>query len=149
MAALTANTTLQIRNAKGDSILDGVILTSAVIYQHAMVVRTAAGLLKPAADETTTRFVGLCDIIENPDDDTAGITGDGTLRANCVSELEALVALVTAITVGNVGSLVYAADDQTVTTETTLGPAVGVLVEFVAANSGWVRFGASALAAAS
>ncbi len=147
--ALSANTTLQLRNQKGDSILDGVILTAAVIYQHAIVVRTAAGLLKAAADETTTRFVGLCDIIENPDDDTAGITGDGTLRANCISECDALVPLVTAITVGNVGALVYAVDDQTVTTEATLGPVVGTLVEFVATNSGWVRFGMTALAVAS
>jgi len=146
--ALSANTRLDLKNRLGQTVLSGTVTTAAVLYHHAMAVRTAAGSVKPAANETTTRFVGLVDI-GNPDDSTAGITGDGTLTANMISNVDALVPCVTAITVGNVGAQVYAVDDQTVTTETTLGPAVGIITEFVATNSVWVRFGMTALAAAS
>lgn len=146
--ALAANTALTIRNRQGQTVLSGVVVTSSVMYHHALAARTAAGTIKPAANETTTKFFGLVEI-DNPDDTTAGITGDGTLRVNAINGVDVLIPTVTAITVGDMGSAAYAVDDQTATTEATLGPEIGHFVEFVAANSAWVRLGAKALAAAS
>lgn len=146
--ALAANTALDTKNRNGETRIDGVILTSAVIYHHALVVRTAAGVLKPAANETTATFVGLAELV-NPPNTTAGVTGDGTLRIDCIGDIDVLVPCITAITVGNVGTAVYCVDDQTVTTEATLGPECGYITEFVATNSVWVRLRGKALAAAS
>ena len=146
--ALSANTALTIRNRAGATTLSGVILTSQVMYHHAMAVLTAAGKVKVGENETTTTFFGMVEI-ENPDDATAGITGDGTLRAECISNVDVLAPLVTAITAADAGNVVYLVDDQTFTTEATLGPEAGTLVEFVAANSGWVRLGMKALVVAS
>jgi len=116
----------------GKSRYTFTILTSAKIYKHALVVITAAGKAKPADNETTTTFVGLaeqeCD------------TGDGTVTCTVITDLDVKLPLVTAITVGDTNrTKLYAADDNTGTAEATLGPEIGVMVEFVAANSGWVR----------
>lgn len=146
--ALAANTALTIRNRQGQIVTNGVVLTAAVMYHHALAVRTAAGLIKAAANETTTRFFGLVEI-DNPDDTTAGITGDGTVRINAINMVEVLVPTITAITVGDMGSAAYAVDDQTATTEATLGPEIGTFAEFVATNSAWVRLGVKVLVAAS
>lgn len=148
MTALAANTALRIRNRNGQTVQNGVVLTSSVMYHHAIAVRTAAGVIKPADNETTTRFFGLIEI-DNPDDSTAGITGDGTLRVNAINDVEVLMVCVTAITVGDMGSAAYAADDATATTEATLGPEIGRFAEFVATNSAWVALGQKALVAAS
>lgn len=146
--ALTANTALTIRNRQAETRLSGVVLTAAVMYHHALAARTAAGLVKVCANETTTTFFGLVEI-ENPDDSTAGITGDGTLRVDMISNVDVLIPCVTAITVGDVGSKAYASDDGIVTVEATLGPEIGTVVEFVATNSIWVRLGAATLVKAS
>lgn len=147
MTALAANTALQIRNRNGQTVQSGTVLTSSVMYHHSLAVQTAAGKVKPAADETTTKFLGLT-VIDNPDDSTAGITGDGTQTVNMISDCEVLLILVTAITVGDVGKACYAADDATVSIESTLGPEIGTLAEFVATNSGWVALGRKAMASA-
>jgi hypothetical protein len=146
--ALAANTAVSIRNRNGETRLSGVILTSQVMYHHALAVRTAAGLVKVAANETTTHFLGLVEI-DNPDNATAGITGDGTLRVEMISNVDVLLPTITAITVGDMGSKAYAVDDQTATTEATLGPEIGTFIEFVATNSAWVRLGAANLVVAS
>lgn len=146
--ALSANTALSIRNRRAQTVLSGVVLTSQVMYHHALAVKTAAGLIKVAADETTTTFFGLVEI-ENPDDSTAGITGDGTLRVDCISNVDVLIPCVTAVTVGNTEAAAYAFDDAQATAEATLGPEIGTFIEFVAANSAWVRLGMKALAKAS
>ncbi len=143
--ALAANTALQTRNRNGQTVLDGVVLTAAVMYHHALAARLTTGTIIAAATDTTSKFVGLVEI-ENVDNDTAGITGDGTLRVNCISDIEVLIPCVTAITAGNVGGAAYIVDDNTISAEATLGPECGTITEFVATNSIWVALGRKAMA---
>ncbi len=110
-----------------------VVVSGATIYKHSLVVMTAAGLAKVAANETTTTFLGLAE--EAPSG-----AGDGSITVTVVNDIDVLLPLVTAITVGDtLVDKIYAVDDETATTEATLGPEIGVMVQFVAANSGWVR----------
>ena len=130
--ALSANTSLPTRNRGGMTRHSFTVLSAATIYKHSMVVITAAGLAKVAANETTTSFVGIAE--EAP----TGV-GDGSVTVTVVNNLEVLLPLVTAITVGDsIVDKIYAVDDQTGTTENTLGPEIGIMSQFVAANSGWV-----------
>ncbi len=130
--ALSAAAALPTRNREGMTRRSFVILTSAVIYKHALVTITAAGLAKPAANETTTIFVGLaertCD------------TGDGTVTCTVLEGLEVQIACVTAITVGNtMVTKMYCTDDASITSEATLGPECGVMTQFTSANLAWFR----------
>lgn len=112
------------------------VLSAAVIYDRAFCVLTAAGLLKPGANETTTTFAGMA--IESSTG-SFPVTGDGTATVSVLEELEVKAPLVTAITVGDTNkTALYVVDDQTITAENTLGPACGTMRQFVAANSGWV-----------
>ncbi len=140
--ALSAAAGLTTRNREGMTRISAVIVTSAVIYKHALVVQTAAGLAKPAANETTTTFMGLAERTFD--------TGDGTVTATCLENLEVLITMATAVTVGNLRqSKIYAVDDASVTTEATLGPECGVMTQFVAANSGWIRLRGGVIVVAS
>jgi len=149
--ALSANTYLTTKNVLGESVIDGVVTTSTTIYHHALVVRRSTGRFAPAGNNgTTTRFVGLAQLGQkNPPTATDGIAGDGTKRVNCIGDVDVLIACVTAVTVGHVGTAAYAVDDASVTNATTLGPQVGIFTEFVQANLVWVRLRGSALSAAS
>lgn len=130
--ALSANAALDTRNDSSKTRHSAIILTGQKIYRHALVVLTAAGKAKVAANETTTTFFGLAE--EECD------TGDGTVRVNALRNLEIKVSLKTSVTVGMTAkSKMYAFDDAQVTNLATLGPEIGTLNEFVAANSGWVR----------
>lgn len=134
--ALSANTQADRRE---DDLLEKVIVTSAKIYRHAMVVQTAAGKFKPAANETTTTFVGIA-VDECP-------TGDGTVTCKVYARGVFQLPLKTAVTVGMVGATsMYAFDDQTVTNLTTLGPEIGRLVEWSSANLGWIELRVGKLA---
>lgn len=138
--ALSANASLPVRNITGETEINGVILTAAVIYNHALVVQTAAGKLKAAANETTTTFCGMAVLTRHrPPTGTGGITGDGTERVTCVSDIDVQIPLKTSVTVGLVGAIMYAFDDAVATNLATLGPEIGTLVEFTSANLGWVR----------
>jgi len=140
--ALSANTTLSLRNIDGEKRYNAVIVSAAKIYKHAIVVRTAAGLFKPAANETTTTFAGIataeCD------------TGDGTVTCTVFTDVEILMTLVTAITAGDTNKTkLYAVDDASATSEATLGPEIGTMTEYVAANSGWINLRMTPLVSAS
>lgn len=129
--ALAANAALQTRNDSNPVKQSAVILTGAKIYKGALVVLTAAGKAKPAANETTTTFLGMA--LDECD------TGDGTVRVETVSGIEVLISAKTSVTVGMCGStLIYAFDDAQITNLATLGPAIGYMTELEAANSAWI-----------
>lgn len=149
--ALSANTALTLANEAGATRDNITVATSAVIYNNAIVVRKANGLGAPAANATTTEFVGLA-VIDNPDNSIAGLTGasDGSIKVDCISHVDALVPCLTALTAGNMGAAAYAIDDERVTTSNTLGPEVGYFLRLgTATATAWVRFGRKVLAAAS
>lgn len=140
--ALAANTALTTRNRGGMKRLTFTVLSAAKCYKHGLIVITAAGLAKPAANETTTTFVGIAEAEAD--------TGDGSATVTVLTELEVLLPLVTAITVGDTNKTkLYAVDDQTGTAENTLGPEIGTMTQFVAANSGWVQLRMTPIVSAS
>jgi hypothetical protein len=137
--ALSANTQADRRD---DDTLERVIVTGAKIYRHALVVQTAAGKFKPAANETTTTFAGIAV------DECS--TGDGTVTCKVYSRGVFQLPLKTAVSVGMVGaSIMYAFDDSIVTNLATLGPEIGRLVEFTSTNLGWIELRVGKLSKAS
>ena len=145
MTALTANAAQQTRNDTGKTKYNFVINTGSTIYRHALVVINAAGTAQPAANDTTTSFVGLA---LDPPVDANGVVaaGDGTRRIEVVNDLEVRLASVTAITVGDTGqTAIFASDDALVTADTTLGAEIGIVTEFVGAEDVWVRLRARTL----
>ena len=129
--ALSANAAWQTRNDSNPAKQSAVILTGAKIYKGALVVLTAAGKAKPAANETTTTFLGMS--LDEYD------TGDGTVRCETVADIEILITAKTTMTAGLIGfTTIYAFDDAQVTNLATLGPACGTFVELESANLAWV-----------
>lgn len=145
--ALSANTALDTKNRNGETRISGLIATSSVIYHHALVARaTGTGRLVPCANEVSHVFVGLAEIVNVPNT-TAGLTGDGnTVYVDCIGDVDVLIPCITAITVGDTGGVVYALDDGTATTAVSAGPQIGIMTEFVATNSIWVRLRGSLMA---
>lgn len=139
--ALSANAALPTRNRGSMRRHSTIIVTSAVLYKHALAVTTVLGKALPAADDTTTTFLGLVE--------TQPSTGDGTVTVTTVTDLEIQIPLATVVTIGNVGDQMYALDDAAATSEATKGPSIGILTEFTSANLGWVMLHRSALANAS
>lgn len=136
--ALAANTKLP---EKIDNTLEEpIVKTSAVIYQNALVMINAAGTAVPCADSTTGKFIGIA--VEGS---AYPVTGDGTLTVKIQKHGEFQVPLVTSVTVGLVGTAMYAFDDATVTNVTTKGPQVGILTQFTSTNLGWVELRKNAM----
>lgn len=138
--ALSANTKLQRRNSHVKTTSSYAVKTSSVIYQDALVGITATGLLVPLANSPTIRFVGIAAVAELGA--TFPVTGSATVvtSVKVESDLDVLLPLTTAVTVGlSLTTNIFGVDDQTGTSATTLGPVIGTLEKFVAANSGWVR----------
>jgi hypothetical protein len=103
-----------------------VIATNAVIYKHALVALNAAGRLAACANSTTQKGAGLaCDTYATGD----GSTVFGEYYEDCLALLP-IAATVTAALALN--TKLYAADDETVTTATTLGPEIGTLAQIPA-----------------
>lgn len=151
MAALTAHARRQTRNGSARSSLGNhLIETGSVIFDGAIVTRTATGTIKPATNAAAEYFYGMVvlDKPENPPaaDPAAGITGDGVKKVEVVSDISVLIALEAGLTVADEGKAMYAQDDNTAGTTTTNGPEIGMLEEFIAVTGSWVALGKKALA---
>lgn len=145
--ALAENASLDRRNDRSMKRHSTVVKTSAIIYQNALVVvDITAGTSLPAANTTTTLFIGMA--IE-ASTGLFPLTGDGTVTVTTITDLEINLPLKTVVTQGNVLGAIYAFDDADGTDLATLGPVIGTLQEFVAANDGWVWIAHTALGAAS
>lgn len=137
--ALSANTKLSTKNTRGKALATGTIKTGAHIYKHAIVVVNAAGTLLPAANTTTTQFIGLA-----LDEYTSGTVECFT---NCWAEIPIKTAAATA---GNVGAAAYAYDDANVTYDVTLGPMIGTIKAINTTTlKAWVALGEYPLSSAS
>jgi len=131
MTALSANAGREIRNDLAKSKQSYIVKTGAKIYANALVMQTANGSVTPCADSTTAKFAGLA--IEEQ------LTGNGTRRVEVVDDIEIRIFLMTTVTVGLVGTIAYAKDDNAITNLATQGPQVGTITERIAANDGWVK----------
>jgi predicted RecA/RadA family phage recombinase len=106
--------------------------TGAKIFAGSMVMLNAAGYAVPAADTAGCKFLGIArQFIDN----TGGANGDLKVevwRKGCFEMTCAGMA------VTDVGTVVYASDDQTVTKTAGNGVNCGRISEFVSATSVYV-----------
>jgi hypothetical protein len=151
--ALSAHTARRVRRLPSAGLGYGTILTAAVVYDGALLEWTAAHKLQPISNSTTAAFAGVA-FIKDPTS-TGGITGDGTKTVEFFADaVEILLPCNSDVTVGLVNvATIYAQDDDTVTADNTLGPAVGVCVgKDPGGTSGslmWIRIRGNALVRAS
>lgn len=135
--ALSASRNLRQR-AIGAKILGyGVIATGAKIYKGAILARNAAGRIKVAANAPTDNFAGIAEAEYD--------AGDGAIAtAEFSYGHEVLVPVAASVTVALVNdTVIYAVDDETATTASTLGPPIGRLKGMEPTLSGyaWIHIG--------
>lgn len=139
MSALTAN----IEIAEQDGFIVNTPVAVDIVYKGALCKFNAAGYLAPCATEAGTFFAGIC---QEETDNSAGSAGDLSARIRTDG-----THLLTGagLAQSDVGSLVYASDDQTITT-TDSGDLqlVGRITKYVSATSVWVDIFGISLAAA-
>lgn len=138
MAALTAD--------KEVSEKDGVVRAAPMavdkIYRGALVMHNTAGFLAPCATGAGNLFAGVA---EEQVDNSAGSAGD----LECKYKSEGLYLLEgVGFVQGDVGEIVYASDDQTVTKTSLNNPKVGRIEKFVSATQVWVKLEENSPAAA-
>jgi len=121
---------------------DGVKLDLAMavdeIFAGALLKINAAGFLAPAAAEVGATFAGVA---YEDNDNSSGSAGDiaSKVIAQGLFLLEG-----SGFAQADVGELVYASDDQTIsTTQGANEQEVGVIKEFISATQVWVQIGAS------
>jgi hypothetical protein len=124
---------------------DGVLIDSPVavdvIYRGAMVMYDAAGFLAPAATGAGNVFGGIA---EEEVDNSGGAAGD----VRCKHKVEGSYLLTGAgFAQTDVGSMVYASDDETVTLTSTANPMVGQIVDYISATQVWVKLERNPVAA--
>lgn len=130
--ALSANRNLVDQEGK---LLAMPVVASDIIYKGALVKVNAAGYLAPCAGEAGSQFAGVA--IEECDN-SAGAAGDLSVR---VAQEGCFELPGTGFAQADVGSQVYAADDETVTlTEgTTSKQKVGIIVKYISATKVLVK----------
>jgi predicted secreted hydrolase len=138
--ALAANRNLQERNIETKSRGSATVAAGQTIYKGSLVaILVADGTLVVCSDATTTiRGAGISE-----KQWAAGEVADYTYGHDVLLPM----ASGDTITNASINASMFAVDDETVGTTTTLGPAIGVLKERVSATSGWVRICGAALPA--
>lgn len=127
------------------------VAEDAVIYKGALLgIDSADDRLKPLADSETTKFVGYAYEAYGSEFPLTGVATAGQRQVACMTDMLVLLPT-TGVSVGDVSAqgAAYAADDEEVTDDDSLGPQVGRFIKFESASSAWVLLGASVLASAS
>lgn len=129
MAALAASYEV----LEKDGVLHAGPMAVDIIYRGAMLMHNAAGFLAPAATGAGSFFAGIA---EEEVDNSAGSAGDKVCKYKRTG-----VYLLTSsgLAQADIGTKVYASDDQTLTTTSTNNVLVGQIVEFVSATQVWVN----------
>ena len=131
MAALTDN--IEVVEKQGE-ILAHPVVASDIIYKGALLKNNAAGYLAPCATEAGATFAGIA---WEKVDNASGSAGDVDCKV-----IKSGVFLLTgsSFAQGDVGSIVFASDDQTITkTNATNLQIVGRIVSYVSATQVWVK----------
>lgn len=131
MTALAENIN---RGEKEGKLLAHPVVASDIIFKGALVKHNAAGFLAPCAAEAGAVFAGIA---FEKKDNSAGSAGDVSCR---VHKKGAWIMNGAGFSQSDVGSSVYASDDNTVsTTQGTNEQAVGSIVEFISSTEVRVR----------
>ena len=130
MAALTDSINVE---EKDGVLVDSPVVASDIIYRGAMVMHNTAGFLAPAATGAGSIFAGIS---EEEVDNSGGAAGD----ERCKHKITGRYLLTgSGFVQGDVGEIVYASDDQTITKTSTNNPLVGKIDDFVSATQVWVN----------
>ena len=107
------------------------VVASDVIYAGALVKANAAGYAEPCAAEAGAVFVGIAtETIDN----SAGAAGD--LSVEILRGVDVTFTGQTGFEQADIGSKVYASDDQTISvTQASNEQEVGTVVEYISATS--------------
>ena len=131
MTALAANKDVVEKDGK---LLSHPVVASDIIYKGALVKHNAAGYLAPCAAEAGSSFAGIA---YEQVDNSAGAAGDLSCR---VIKEGAFLLEGTGFVQADVGSKVYATDDQTITLVPLAGSQlVGVIEQFVSSTKVYVK----------
>ena len=131
MAALTDN--IEINEQEG-KLVDHPVVASDIIFKGALVKHNAAGYLAPCVAEVGGQFAGVA---YEKVDNSAGAAGAVECRAIKSGAFELLAA---GMAQADVGSIVYATDDQLVsTTDAGNEQAVGKITKVLSATKILVR----------
>lgn len=118
------------------------VLTNTNIYEASAVSSTTAGYARPLlASNTTDKFLGFCaeETLNNP-----GASGAKNVK---VLKRGTVPLAVNGVTLAsNVGTKVYASDDNTFTTTSTNNVLIGVVRRVIANGRAMVDFNATTLA---
>ena len=130
MAALTDNIEIIEKDPRQLAL---PVVAADIIYRGAMVMHNAAGFAAPAVAEAGAVFAGIAG---EKADNSAGAAGD----INVIISNDGIHLLNgTGFAQANVGSLVYASDDQTIsTTQGSNEQLVGRIEQFVSATQVYV-----------
>jgi len=113
-------------------ICDSPVGASSTIYRGAMVMHNAAGFMVPCAAESGAVFAGIA---EEEVDNSTGSDGD----KQCKAIHDGRFLLTGAgFTQADVGEIVYASDDETITKTAGSNVLVGKIQKFVSATQVWV-----------
>lgn len=130
---MTALTESKDRVYKEGKLQSFPVVASDIIYKGALVKVNAAGYLAPCAAEAGAKFAGVA---YEEVDNSAGAAGDVSCRAERTG-----VHLMngTGFSQADVGSKVYASDDDTVSTvQGANEQEVGQIVEFISSTEVYV-----------
>jgi len=130
MATLTQDS---IRVYEIGDFNDLPVVASDIIYEGAIIGDNASGYARPlvAGDP----FLGIC---ERHADNSAGSAGDINVRSRVRGLIEMPVTGATGV--GDVGSIVYAADDDTLTLTAGSNTLIGWVHRYVSSTTCVVRF---------
>jgi hypothetical protein len=142
--ALSAAVNLQFRNTQGQSRYSLVVVTGVTIYKGGLVGRVlSGGKARPCRNATTEVFAGVAL------SDKTGVS-DGSVSITLVNDCEILITCASSVTGGLAQTTkLYAVDDASVTTASTLGPEVGTLQDLPSSTTAWVKLRQQAIVAAS
>ncbi len=131
--ALSAAVNLQYRNV-GAGRMSMVVTTAVTVYKGGLIGRVqSTGKARPCRNATTESFAGIA-----LSDKTGA--ADGSVSVTLCTEAEVLITVAASVTIATImTSKLYAVDDASVTTATTLGPEVGVATELVSSTTAWVK----------
>lgn len=133
--ALSANTPVQWLAGSENVLVSRTIKTAKKIYEGAIITQIKATTGNPAEpatnDGAANVFLGIAM--------AEALTGNGTRTIQCRATGVVRLAVEATVTKGLINTLVYAKDDGSVGTATTLGPSVGTVFELSDAGYAWIR----------
>ncbi len=140
MAALSAQFNSPQMGSGVPKSMSYPVLTGVTIYEGALVVINASGYAKPAVSEASDIAVGRCKATI-----ASGSASSGTYQVEVEQGVFLWDVNGTAVTIANLGALIYAYDDHTVTLSSSSASIAGTIYGLAASGTkAWVYTGLAA-----